>query len=201
MKRLYKSVLGLVMALAAGQPAWGVEWSLDSCINYAVAHNVGILQQELRIEEGKQSLTAAKDRFLPTLDASASQSFNFGRALQVDNTYADRNTSNFGWNVGLSMPLFQGMAEYRNIKVAKANIRQYVLENEAAKDNVTLNVISQYLQVLYAKEVAQTARSQAEYSAFEVERQKALIEAGKVAEATLYDLESVAAKTTSGQPL
>lgn len=194
MKRSYKSVLGLVMALAAVQPAWGVEWSLDSCINYAVSHNVGILQQELRIEEGKQSLTAAKDRFLPTLDASASQSFNFGRALQVDNTYADRNTSNFGWNVGVSMPLFQGMAEYRNIKLAKANIRQYVLENEAAKDNVTLNVISQYLQVLYAKEVAQTARSQAEYSAFEVERQKALIEAGKVAEATLYDLESVAAQ-------
>lgn len=182
------------MALTAVQPAWGVEWSLDSCINYAVAHNVGILQQELRIEEGKQSLTAAKDRFLPTLDASASQSFNFGRALQADNTYADRNTSNFGWNVGVSMPLFQGMAEYRNIKLAKANIRQYVLENEAAKDNVTLNVISQYLQVLYAKEVAQTARSQAEYSAFEVERQKALIEAGKVAEATLYDLESVAAQ-------
>lgn len=182
------------MALTAVQPAWGVEWSLDSCINYAVAHNVGILQQELRIEEGKQSLTAAKDRFLPTLDASASQSFNFGRALQADNTYADRNTSNFGWNVGVSMPLFQGMAEYRNIKLAKANIRHYVLENEAAKDNVTLNVISQYLQVLYAKEVAQTARSQAEYSAFEVERQKALIEAGKVAEATLYDLESVAAQ-------
>lgn len=194
MKRLYKSVLGLAMTLAAVEPAWGVEWSLDSCINYAVAHNVGILQQELRIEEGKQSLTAAKDRFLPTLDASASQSFNFGRALQADNTYADRNTSNFGWNVGVSMPLFQGMAEYRNIKLAKANIRQYVLENEAAKDNVTLNVISQYLQVLYAKEVAQTARSQAEYSAFEVERQKALIEAGKVAEATLYDLESVAAQ-------
>lgn len=194
MKRSYKSVLGLAMALTAVQPAWGVEWSLDSCINYAVAHNVGILQQELRIEEGKQSLTAAKDRFLPTLDASASQSFNFGRALQADNTYADRNTSNFGWNVGVSMPLFQGMAEYRNIKLAKANIRHYVLENEAAKDNVTLNVISQYLQVLYAKEVAQTARSQAEYSAFEVERQKALIEAGKVAEATLYDLESVAAQ-------
>lgn len=182
------------MALTAVHPALGVEWSLDSCINYAVSHNVGILQQELRIEEGKQSLTAAKDRFLPTLDASASQSFNFGRALQADNTYADRNTSNFGWNVGVSMPLFQGMAEYRNIKLAKANIRQYVLENEAAKDNVTLNVISQYLQVLYAKEVAQRARSQAEYSAFEVERQKALIEAGKVAEATLYDLESVAAQ-------
>lgn len=194
MIRIYKPVIGVVAALAAVQPASGVEWSLDSCINYAITHNVGIMQQELRIEEGRQTLTAAKDKFLPTFDASASQSFNFGRALQSDNTYSDRNTSNFGWNVGMNLPLFQGMTEYRNIKVAKANLRQYVLENEAAKDNVALNVISQYLQVLYAKEVAESARSQAEYSAFEVERQKAMIEAGKVAEATLYDLESVAAQ-------
>lgn len=169
-------------------------WTLDSCINYAVAHNVNILQGELRIKEGEQAVTEAKDRFLPTLDASASQSFTCGRALQQDNTYADRNTSSFGWNVGFSLPLFQGMSEYHNLKVAKAGLRQYVLENEAAKENVSLNVISQYLQVLYAKEVAEAARSQAEYSAFEVERQKALIEAGKVAEATLYDLESVAAQ-------
>ncbi len=169
-------------------------WTLDSCINYAVAHNVNILQGELRIKEGEQAVTEAKDRFLPTLDASASQSFTFGRALQQDNTYADRNTSSFGWNVGFSLPLFQGMSEYHKLKVAKAGLRQYVLENEAAKENVSLNVISQYLQVLYAKEVAEAARSQAEYSAFEVERQKTLIEAGKVAEATLYDLESVAAQ-------
>ncbi len=42
--------------------------------------------------------------------------------------------------------------------------------------------------------MAQSARSQAELSAFEVERQKALIEAGKVAEASLYDMEAVAAQ-------
>ena len=169
-------------------------WSLDSCISYAINHNVGIRQQELRIKEGEQAITEAKDRFLPQLDASASESFSFGRGLTSDNTYANRNTSNFGWNVGFGLPLFQGMAEYRGVKVAKASLIQYVHETEAAKDNVSLNVISQYLQVLYCKEVAQSARSQAELSAFEVERQKALIEAGKVAEATLYDLESVAAQ-------
>ncbi|MEZ3549814.1 MAG: TolC family protein [Muribaculaceae bacterium] len=192
--KTYRKFLAAVAMLAAVQTGQAEQWSLDSCVNYAVAHNINILQQQLKIKEGEQSVTEAKDKFLPSLDASASQSFNFGRALQQDNTYADRNTSNFGWNVGLSLPLFQGMSEYRNLKVAKANLLQYVLENEAAKDNVALNVISQYLQVLYAKEVAVAARSQAEYSAFEVERQKALIEAGKVAEATLYDLESVAAQ-------
>lgn len=186
----------IIMAAMLSLPAavQAEVWSLDSCISYAIRHNINIQQQELRIEEGKQAITEAKDRFLPQLNASASQSFSFGRGLTADNTYADRNTSSFGWNVGFGLPLFQGMAEYRGLKVAKASLVQYLHETEAAKDNVTLNVISQYLQVLYSKEVALTAKSQAELSAFQVERQKSLIEAGKVAEATLYDLESVAAQ-------
>lgn len=191
-KTLYAILFSAAAVCVADAQAQG--WSLDSCISYAVNHNISIKLQELQIKQGELGVTEAKDRFLPQLSASASQSFNFGRGLTSENTYADRNTSNFGWNVGMNLPLFQGLTEYRGMKVAKETLRQYVLENEAAKDNVALNVISQYLQVLYSKEVAASARSQAELSAFQVERQKALIEAGKVAEATLYDLESVAAQ-------
>ena len=183
-----------MMLIASPATVSAEAWSLDSCISYAISHNINVLQRELQIREGEQGIIEAKDRFLPTLDASASQQFNFGRGLTAQNTYADRNTSNFGLNAGLSLPLFQGMAEYRNLKLSKLSLQQYVFENEAAKDNVALNVISQYLQVLYCKEVEQSARSQADLSAFEVERQKTMIEAGKAAEATIYDLEAVAAQ-------
>lgn len=193
MRKIYKSFIAVALLSIPSQVS-AEAWSLDSCISYAVTHNISVLQQELRIKEGEQSVIEAKDRFLPTLDASASQNFNFGRGLTAQNTYADRNTSQFGWNAGLSLPLFQGMAEYRNLKLSKLSLKQYLLESEAAKDNIALNVISQYLQVLYYKEVALSARSQAELSAFEVDRQKALIDAGKVAEATIYDLEAVAAQ-------
>lgn len=193
MKSFNRVIVSALMAASAiGVSA--ESWSLDSCISYAVSHNITVLQRELQIRQGEQGVTEAKDRFLPSLDASASQQFNFGRGLTAQNTYADRNTSNFGWNAGLSLPLFQGMAEYRNLKLSKLSLQQYLLENNAAKDNVAMNVISQYLQVLYCKEVAASARSQAELSAFEVERQKAMIDAGKVAEATIYDLEAVAAQ-------
>lgn len=193
MRTALKSLFVVAM-IASSAVAMADQWSLDSCISYAITHNINVLQQKLRIREGEQSITEAKDRFLPTLDASASQTFNFGRGLTAQNVYADRNTSNFGWSAGLSLPLFQGMAEYRNLKLTKLSLQQYVLENEAAKDNVALNVISQYLQVLYCKEVALSARSQAQLSAFEVVRQKEMIDAGKVAEATIYDLEAVAAQ-------
>ncbi|MDE6336119.1 MAG: TolC family protein [Muribaculaceae bacterium] len=169
-------------------------WSLQQCVDYAISHNISIQQGEQRVKSGELAITEAKDGFLPQVDASASQSFNFGRGLTAENTYANRNTSSTSWNVGFSLPLFQGLKEYKRVKVAELSLQQYLWESGSAKDNVTLNVMSQYLQVLYCKEVVRSSESQAELSAYQVERQKALIEVGKVAEATLYDLEAVAAQ-------
>lgn len=169
-------------------------WSLQQCVDYAITHNISIQQGEQRVKSGELAITEAKDGFLPQVDASASQSFNFGRGLTAENTYANRNTSSTSWNVGFSLPLFQGLKEYKRVKVAELSLQQYLWESGSAKDNVTLNVMSQYLQVLYCKEVVRSSESQAQLSAYQVKRQKALIEAGKVAEVTLYDLEAVAAQ-------
>lgn len=187
---IQKIVLSLIMGIGMVGTALAKEWSLDNCISYAITNNIDVRRQQLQIAEGEQSVIEAKDRFLPTASASASQNFNFGRGLTSQNTYADRNTTNFGWNAGLNLPLFQGLAEYRNLDIAKLSLNQYLYEHDAAKDNITLNVISQYLQVLYAKEVAESARSQMRLSKFEVQRTKEMIEIGKVSEATLYDLEA-----------
>ncbi len=165
-------------------------WTLENCVSYALTHNLSVKARQLNIESGQLQLTEAKDRFLPSLNASAGESLNFGRGLTANNTYADRNTTNFQWGASLQLPLFQGLSEYRQIKVAKSNLQQLLYEHEAAKDNVTLNIISQYLQVLYAKEVHASALSQLSHTTYEVGRQKALLEAGKVPEADLLDAES-----------
>ncbi len=169
-------------------------WNLTQCVDYAIKNNISVRQSNLRIDNGELGVTEAKDGFLPQASASASQSFSFGRGLTSENTYANRNTSSTSWNIGLSLPLFQGLREYKRVKLAELSLQQYLWESGSARDNVTLNVMSQYLQVLYCKEVVRSSESQAELSAYQVKRQKALIDAGKVAEATLYDLEAVAAQ-------
>ena len=182
----------IVAACAAVAPAGAhaEAWSLDSCITYAVAHNISVRQQALQIDDSELTVTQAKDAFLPTLSADASESFNFGRGLTADNTYADRNTTNFQWGVSLNLPLFQGLENVRRLKYAKAALQQTLLEYEAAKDDIELNVITQYLQVLYAREVVKSSQAQVDLSEYQLERQRALAAAGKVAEAEVYDLEA-----------
>lgn len=182
----------IVAACAAVAPAGAhaEAWSLDSCITYAVAHNISVRQQALQIDDSELTVTQAKDAFLPTFSADASESFNFGRGLTADNTYADRNTTNFQWGVSLNLPLFQGLENVRRLKYAKSALQQTLFEYEAAKDDIELNVITQYLQVLYAREVVKSSQAQVDLSEYQLERQRALANAGKVAEAEVYDLEA-----------
>lgn len=184
------AILAIAMLATTHVDMRAETWTLENCVSYALTHNLSVKARQLNIESGQLQLTEAKDRFLPSLNASAGESLNFGRGLTANNTYADRNTTNFQWGASLQLPLFQGLSEYRQIKVAKSNLQQLLYEHEAAKDNVTLNIISQYLQVLYAKEVYASALSQLSHTTYEVGRQKALLEAGKVPEADLLDAES-----------
>lgn len=169
-------------------------WSLDDCISYAVENNIQVKNAREQEISGEYDVTEAKDRFLPSLSANASQTFNFGRGLTSENTYADRNTSNFQWGVGMQLPLFQGLEASRQLKYAKVNLRTLALRTEAARENVTLNVIGQYLQALYCGELLQTANEQLRLSEYELTRQQALADAGKIAEVNVLQAKSQVAQ-------
>lgn len=184
-----KIIISLAVLLSA-PVAFSQPWSLDSCITYAVNHNLTVKSRELSTVSGELDIIEAKDRFLPNVAAGASQSFSFGRGLTAENTYANRNTSNFGWNVGLQLPIFQGLRNVRNLDYAKANLRTMVEQLESAKDDITLNVIAQYLQALYCQEMVKVAAEQVRLSTVELERRKELLEAGKIPELDLLQAKS-----------
>lgn len=189
MKQLRKTVvaaLALVCAVAANAETW----TLEKCIDYALTNNLTVRSRALDVRNAELDVTAAKDAFLPEVGLSASQSFNLGRGLTSENTYADRNTSNFQWGANLSVPLFQGLGNVRRLDYVKASLLAVVEEFEAAKEDVTLNVIAQYLQVLYCNEVYKVALEQIELSAYELKRQQALLEAGKVPEIDMLNARS-----------
>lgn len=169
-------------------------WSLDSCISYAVSHNLTVKARELNVVTANLDITEAKDRFLPDVNAGAQQSFSFGRGLTSENIYANRNSTQFGWNVQMSMPIFQGLRNIRNLSYAKANFRQLVEQLESAKDDITLSVIAQYLQVLYYEEMYKVALEQLQLSNVELERRQQLLDAGKIPELDMLQARSQVAQ-------
>lgn len=191
MKRL---LIPLVIAAAAAPSASAEAWSLDSCISYAVSHNLNIKAAELELMQGENSVIEAKDAFLPTLSANAGQNWDFGRGLTSQNTYANRNTSMFSWNAQMSLPVFQGLRAVRQLRYSRSNLDMLRLQAESARDEVRLSVITYYLQVLYNKEMLEVSREQLRLNKVQHERQKILFEAGKVPEVDVMQAEAQVAQ-------
>lgn len=189
-----KRILALSTALAVWTGCLADSWSLDSCINYAIEHNITVKSRKLDTRSAELAVTEAKDAFLPQVQGSASQSFSFGRGLTSENTYADRNTSQFGWNIGMSLPLFQGLSAKRRLDYSRANLQAIAEQCEVAKDNVELQVISQYLQVLYCGEMLDVAMEQERLSRVQLDRCKVLVEEGKTPELELTQAEAQVAQ-------
>lgn len=181
----------LTLALAASMCSLvAQQWTIDQCVEYAIANNINVAQSRLSAYQGELSVTEAKDRFLPNLNGYASQSFNFGRGLTADNTYANRNTSSFSTGASLNLPLFQGTAAIKRLKYSRTALAALLEEVEAAKDDVTLNVISLYLQSLYASDMLAVARENLNISRAELLRRNQLLEAGKIPELDIYEARS-----------
>ncbi|MDE5997495.1 MAG: TolC family protein [Muribaculaceae bacterium] len=162
-------------------------WTLDSCINYAQTHNVEVRQRINAARQGELAVTEAKDRVLPNLSGYGSQNFSFGRGLTADNTYANRNTSSFSVGAQLSVPLFQGLRVVRSVKYAETSLKALVEQSEAIKDDVAINVMAAFLQVLYSREALGVARTSLSISKDELKRREILLDAGKIPELDLYE--------------
>lgn len=182
-------IAATALALGAG-PAAAQSWSLDSCITYAREHNITVRQSRLQELNGEIGVTSAKDAFLPQLYAGGSQSWGFGRGLTSDNTYANRNTASTSFNVGMQLPVFQGLRALRNLDYAQAALATALEQTEATRDNIELRVISYYLQALLSRELLAVARNQEALSQIELNRRTELFDAGKIAELDLVEARS-----------
>ena len=53
------------------------QWSLEECIQYAIEHNIDLKQKEQEQESRKVDLHTSKYSWLPALNGSLGQSFQF----------------------------------------------------------------------------------------------------------------------------
>ncbi len=184
---VFRIVLVVVGVFVVATDSSAERWTLEKCVDYALEHNIEVQQRLLEVRQGELAVCEQKDQVLPRLSGYGSENFSFGRGLTADNTYANRNTSSFSVGAQLSLPLFQGLRVVRGTKYSNTSLRVLVEQSEAVKDNVTINVIAQYLQALYARENLEVARMSLTVAKDELYRREQLLEAGKIPELDLYE--------------
>lgn len=187
MTRILLPLLALVLS-ATGLHAQ--TWTLRQCIDHALEHNLTVRRTAVSVESSKVELANAKTDLLPSLSASASQGFSFGRGLTMNNTYANRSTSNTGLDLGASVQLYTGGRLTTAIRTSRLNLQAALADLAKARDDIALQVTSAYLDVLYQRELTLVARHQLDLAAAQLERQEALLQGGKTSEAEVAEARS-----------
>lgn len=159
-----KSMILVLLVLSQIQgAAQQKEWTLRECINHALEHNINVKQSALNVEQKEIDLNTAQGRRLPGLSASGSESLSFGRGLTADNTYTNSNTSSTSFNLGMDVPVFQGMQINNGIKMGRLDLQAAMADLAKAKDDVRIAVAQAYVQILYNQELLKVAVSQEEH--------------------------------------
>lgn len=171
------------------------EWTLEACIEYALKENITIRKKKLSLEKQKQTVNASKMDFLPTLGGSVAQSFNFGKnASPENNVYADLNTRNSEFGLQLSVPLTGQIGTALTFSMNKLNLQAALSDCRQAEEDITLNVISGALQVLYQKEIYEVAAGQAALSEELYAKYILLDQFGKITSTQLLESKARAAQ-------
>ena len=174
-------------------PAASSPWSLDDCIGYAQRNNIDVQRRSLQVEKNEVELSTARYSRLPDLNASVGYQAAFGRGTGEDNTYKSGTVQTGSFDVSASMPLFQGMRINHRITAGKLDLAAAVQDLERAREDVAINVMTLYLEVLYNKEMVGVAERQLALSTQQAERSRALAAAGKQPESAVYESDALVA--------
>lgn len=155
-------------------------WSLRQCIDYAIEHNVSVLQTQNTAEQQKVDVNTAKWARLPNLNGSASQNYSWGRsASPADNSYINTNSGSSNFGLSTNVPLFTGMQLPNQYALSKLNLKADMEDLKKAKEDLSVNVASSYLQVLFNQELLKVAQEQVTLSKEQYARIAKLAELGK----------------------
>lgn len=184
------SVLVSAPALAQDNPGAG-GWTLREAIDYAQKNNLQVKQTRINRDLNNIDLKQAKLDRLPSINGSANNTYSSGTT--VDPTVQELRTVNYtslGLQAGATMPLFMGFQQTNLIKQYGYDLQASEQDVLAIQNDITLQIITSYLNVLFAEELIKTAELQRGTTQKQLDRTRILYKAGSVAEVAVLDLES-----------
>lgn len=163
------------------------EWTLQDCFNYAHDHSITLQQNRLSIEESTVNTREAKAQLFPSFDFSTSH--NYGNYPLADGTRAGKNIYTGTYGLNASWTLFDGKRR-NTIKANRLQEQQQQYAFKESLDNLQIEILTNYLQILYAEEAVNICRQTVEVSQRQVERSRELLAAGSISKSDLAQLEA-----------
>lgn len=165
--------------------------TLEQCIEYALKNNIQIKQSELNTEIASINLVQSEISLLPAVNANASHIYNFGRTIdRFTNQFASQQVLSQNFGLSADVTIFNGLQTVNTIHQNRYNYLSNKYNVDKIRNDVSLNVATAYLQILYNMESVTNARNQIGITMAQSERSKKLVDAGSIARGSYLDIQA-----------
>ncbi len=167
-------------------------WSLEECIKYAWENNLTIKQQELSVQQTVNNLFQSKMAMAPSVSARVSENINWGQSVDLSTLTILNHVRSSNTSMGLSadVDLFSGLKKWNTIKKNKASLSLSVQEVQKLRNDISIEITRDYLNVLLASELVQTTQKSLESVQQQCDRTRLLVDAGSQPLSSLLEIES-----------
>ena len=191
-----RSFLSLIVMLVCNITiqAQSKKWTLEECVTYAIQNNISIKQSELDSKMALIDKKSAVGRFLPSLNASASHSWNIGLNQDITTGLLQNKTTQFtsaGANVGID--IYSGLQNQNTLRKANLSIVAAKYQLVKMKEDIALNVANAFLQVLFNKENLKVQKEQLRINEKQYVRSEELVKVGSIPRGDLLDVKATLA--------
>jgi outer membrane protein len=158
--KVFVGITGVLLVACADLKAQAPVWTLDACIRQALKENVLLNEQETNNAINTINYTQAGAAAMPNLNFSDGQTFNYGRYENPASiTYSNRGIGGNSAVLASTLTLYNGGKIKQAVRQADINLKTGNLDIEKAKNDLTLNVVAAYVQVLYSYEAIEIAQT------------------------------------------
>ena len=169
-------------------------WTMEECMKYAVENSPAVKKQVYTSDTYKAEQTSAAASFFPSLSTGVSAQYNFGRAIDPEtNTYVNTTTFNNYYEGYASLPIFNGGQLVNQFRLAKANLQMGMNDIQKAKDDLALNTLEAFVNVVYYQGAVRFAEEKLEESNRVLYKTKREEEVGLKGKADVAQIEALAA--------
>lgn len=167
----------------------GQKLTLQQCVETGLTNNLQVQQSDLQMQSDEINWKQAKLNLLPNLNGSVSHGINQGRSIDpFTNGYINQSITTGSYSLSSGVVLFNGFSLLNSVKQTSLAYQASKMDWQQAKDNITINIILAYLQVLSNEEQLQQAKNQLGLSKQQVDRLEVLNQQGAISPSDLSDL-------------
>jgi outer membrane protein len=183
-------LLGVSLGGYAQQSHTG-PYDLRTAVEIALENNLVLKRTQLNQQITEATLLQNKGQRYPSLSAGSSYGVRWGRSINpVTNLFETNQIGNVNVSANANVPLFQGFRTTNSIAQAKSDLQAGNYNLEATRNNITLEVINNFVNVVFNREQVKIAENQLSTTTEQMERTKKLVDAGSLPMSDFLDLQS-----------